>query len=196
MHKGVAMKTKEATNVYPLWAENDDDSPDPGAVYDEYETFGYDPNGADLFVAPYSDRLAYALELQRRAGERTDRVGDGMATEATNLLKDLEYEAQMACEELQERLELLSEQDKLYAQAVQDWAMDEIKRRVDERGHDYDQSDERAYLEMMDVLGTMVHELVEDNEDEKLITLAVTWREEVAAELTVHNVRDAYRLAA
>ena len=190
------MKTREAANVYPLWVEEDEDFPDPRKVYDEYETSGYDPNGADLIIAPYSERLAYALELQRRAGERDDRIGDGMAIEATNLLKDLEYEAQMACEELKERLALLSEQDRLYAQAVQDWTMDEIKRRIEVRGHDYDQADERAYLEMIDVLDTMVHELVEDNEDEKLITLATTWRQEVEAELTVHNVRDAYRLAA
>lgn len=190
------MKTREAANVYPLWVEEDDDFPDPRKVYDEYETSGYDPNGADLIIAPYSERLAYALELQRRAGERDDRIGDGMAIEATNLLKDLEYEAQMACEELKERLALLSEQDRLYAQAVQDWTMDEIKRRIEVRGHDYDRADERAYLEMIDVLDTMVHELVEDNEDEKLITLATTWRQEVEAELTVHNVRDAYRLAA
>ncbi|HMS93335.1 MAG TPA: hypothetical protein PKD28_02990 [Candidatus Saccharibacteria bacterium] len=190
------MKTLETTTVYPLWVENDEDFPDPATVYDSYELSGYDPNGADLFVASYSERLAYALELQHRAGQRNDRFGDGMKVEAENLLKNLEHEAKLAREELKERLDLLSEQDKLYAQAVQDWTMTELERRVEARGYDYDQSDERTYLETMDVLDNLVYELAKDEEDDKLIELASTWRSEVAAELTVHNIRDAYRLAA
>lgn len=189
------MKTTETTTGYPLWVEKNDDFPDPAAVYDKYETTGYDPNGADLYVASYSERLAYALGLQRQADGRADRLGDGMTTEAAHLLEELEHEAQVSCNELKERLELLSENDKLYAQAVQGWTMDEIKRRIEVRGYDFDQSDERVYAEMIDVLDEMVDELTEDNEDEKLITLASTWRQEVAAELTVHTIRD-YRLAA
>lgn len=191
------MKTHETTTTaYPLWVENDDDFPDPATVYDSYELSGYDPNGADLFVASYSERLAYALELQYRAGQRDDRFGDGMKVEAEGLLKNLEHEAKLACEELKERLDLLSEQDKLYAQAVQDWTMTELERRIEARGYDYDQSDERTYLETMNVLDNLVQELVKDGEDDKLIELASTWRSEVAAELTVHSIQDAYRLAA
>lgn len=190
------MKTLETTTSFPLWVENDEDFPDPAAVYASYELSGYDPNGADLIVAPYSERLAYALELQRLAGLRNDRIGDGMKVEAEGLLKDLEHEAQLMREELKERLDLLSEQDKLYARAVQDWTMDELERRIEERGYDYDQSDERTYLETMDVLDDLMYELIDDEEDDKLIELASTWRSEVAAELTIHHIRDAYRLAA
>ena len=188
------MKTRETGNVYPLWDVISYGLPDSKAVFDGYEDSGYDPNGSDLIVAPYSERLAYALEMQHRAGERNDPVGDGMMAEATRLLRDLEYEAQVAADELKERFNALSEQDKLYAQAVQDWTLDEVKQRIEARGgQDYDQADERASLELIDILDKLVDELKEDGEDEKLVTLATTWREEIAAELTVHSVRDAYR---
>lgn len=197
-------------NRYPVGVDinnshNPSDAARRAAIYDEYDASGYDPNGADLFVASYADRLDYALERRRRADARDDRVGDGMAVEATRLLKDLEDEAVAAQAEWQERLDRLSEKDKLYAQAVQDWTMAELRRRVEDRGYDYDQHDEQAYLEMMDVLGQLVAELERDGEDDNLIELAATWRQEVAAELTVHTVHtaksaddtsDTYRLAA
>ena len=190
------MSTETMTNGFPLWVDKDDEFPDSAKVYEEYEASGYDPNGADLYVASYSDRLAYALELQHRATLREDTIGTGMHIEATGLLKDLADEAEIMRDELKERLEALSEQDTLVAHAVQDWTMEELQRRIEARGFDYDQHDERSYLETMDVLDNLVQELTRDDEDEKLIELAATWREEVAAELTVHSVRDTYRLAA
>lgn len=188
------MKTRETGKVYPLWDVISYGLPDSKAVFDGYEGSGYDPNGSDLIVAPYSERLAYALEMQHLAGERNDPDGDGMMAEAKRLLRDLECEAQVAADELKARFNALSKQDKLYAQAVQDWTLDEVKQRIEARGgQDYDQADERAYLVLIDVLNALVDELKNDGEDEKLVTLATTWREEIAAELTVHSVRDAYR---
>lgn len=186
------MKIETIASTYPLWVDKDDEFPDPTVVYKTYESSGYDPNGSDLWVAPYSDRLAYALELQRLAGLREDRMSDGMMAESTRLLKDLEHEAKLMRDDLKERLDELSEQDALFAHAVQDWTMTELERRIEVRGYDYDQSDERTYLETMDVLDGLIEELERDEEDEKLIRLATTWRQEVAAELTVSSVRDAY----
>ncbi len=190
------MRTETIANTYPSWVHKNDEFPDPAEVYEQYEMSGYDPNGSDLRVEPYSDRLAYALEVQRLAGLREDREGDIMMLEATRMLQDLESEAQQMRDELKERLDELSEQDKLYAAAVQDWTVTELARRVEARGYDYDQSDERAYEETMEVLSQLVAELQQDEEDSKLIDLAATWRDEVAAELTVRNVREAYTLAA
>ena len=186
------MKTHETTNVYPLWVKKDEEF-DPKIVYDEYDQSGYDPDGSDLYVASYAERLAYALELQYRASLRKDRKGEGMAAEAARSLMILETEAQVAHEELRERLELLSEQDKLYAEAVQNWTLDELARRAEVRGKDYDQHDDAAYLEMIDVMDTMADQLIEEDEDEALIQLVTTWRDEVAAELTVRSIHEAYQ---
>lgn len=190
------MNAHETTTVYPLWVEKNEDFPDPIATFKNYDSSGYDPNGADLFVASYSERLAYALGLQQQAGQYTGKYGEGMKVEAESLLKTLESEAKMAHDELKERLELLSEQDKLYARAVQDWTMTALERRIEARGYDYDQSDVRTHLETIDVLDDLIDELSKDVEDEKLIVLASTWRNEVAAEVTMHTIQDAYRLAA
>lgn len=188
------MSTETRVNTYPSWVYTE--GKDPARVFDEYEEQDRDPHGSDLYVESYSDRLAHALEMRRRGRLLPDRTGYLMVVQAGSLLEGLEEEAQTMRDELKVRLDELSESDRLYAQAVQDWTTVELQRRIEDRGYDYDMMDERAYLEMIDVLETLVGELEQDEEDEALVLLASTWRDEVAAELMVQHVRDSYRLAA
>lgn len=77
----------------------------------------------------------------------------------------------------------MSEKDALYAQAVQDWVIVELRRRQSARGYEYEHTSPESYTEVLEVISELERELLQDHEDPKLIAYVSTWYTEVHADL-------------
>ncbi len=115
--------------------------------------------------------------------------------EASSLtLYDLEV-ADQALAQLESGLEILSNRDKQYAEAVQAWTLHSLAERELTRGYEIDHTSDDSYLETVEVLEELLKELEADNEDPRLIKIAQVWRTETLAEVSVSRIRKMFELA-
>lgn len=78
---------------------------------------------------------------------------------------------------------MMSEKDALYAQAVQDWVIAELRQRQEARGYEYEHTSPESYAEALGVISELKQELLQDHEDPKLIAFVSTWHTEIHADL-------------
>ncbi len=145
---------------------------------DKYDTV----HGSDLMIAMPGDRLAAiadelaALHDRHTRGELSINDVDWLTLKEHIREVHDTYRAQY---------EAMAEQDKEYAQAVQDWVVAEQLRRhpayrVDDEAEDSLDSEARAqkllekHLETIGIVEDLTAELVAEGEDEKLIHFADT----------------------
>ncbi len=159
--------------------------------YDDYDDRFDDLFGSDLYIASPINQLA-GLAAQIDKIEQTATPG----SLSVGYLDDMRAHAADLQGGLEQKLDAMKEQDRLFATAVQDWVIKELYRREIERGSEYEHTSEESYLETIDVIESLAIELEHDDEDPALIALAQTWRLETIAELSSERVKKLYALAA
>lgn len=144
-------------------------------------------DGSDLYVVSpdelidqINEYLDSLRELEESGVYLSDRAVDPEAVKRAREIKR-QYEAQYA---------QMSEQDKLFAAAVQNWTIEEQRRREEARGFEFEHTSPESYSETITVLDELIAELEGDNEDEKLLELATTWRTELRSDLTIARIKD------
>jgi hypothetical protein len=162
--------------------------------FDDESTYALD--GSDLMIAPVTAQLDAAthelerLKLKSERGQLRTHDIDGSALESV----------QRISQSLHNQYEELAEEDAKYARAVQDWTMAELLTRhpdfvVEQTETSPDEMTEQLY-EIAEIVGELLIELHAEGEDEKLITLADTWRKELLADCMVAEFKHLYALAA
>lgn len=167
------------------------------------DRFGHDPEGGDLVVEPYHKRLAaaidWAAELKLAENDPSaDQLDINFKGELIKFFNRLDVELKSNHELLEARLEELSDEDRAIATALQDWVLQNLKMRAENRGHDHDPTSEDTYLETIDVLKDFEDKLefdelesgvlaVYDNK-QHLLKLSEAWRYEAGAELGIETV--------
>lgn len=165
------------------------DSPDE---LNSYEAPLYSLSGSDLDLESPEKVLSELETYLEWLRKKTESDHLTVRDIEVSLLEDAEYVQQ----EFQRRLDELSEQDVLFAGAVQDWVIAESRKREAARGQAYDLSSVDNYRETIAILDMLIAELQQDEEDTALIEIAKVWRQETHAELDLARLKHYYSLVA
>ena len=151
----------------------------------------YSRDGSDLIIVD-EGTLVDDIEQYLRFLENKDVAELSLADIDTELIED----AARIEAELKARLDAMSEEDTLFAHAIQDWTLEELRKHEAERGYAHEQGSDESYLETVEVLETLLDQLVAEDEDARLIALTDVWREETLAELRTAKLQSYYELVA
>lgn len=165
----------------------------------------YDMSGSDLYFPSPKEIEDLHLEIQRYL-ESGDVLNDNERPSLSVVVPLLEG-AELVHDEFERRLEDLSETDKKFATATQEWVLKELYAREEVRGKTYSRGSNESYEEIIAVLDALLIELhddeadidfsiLDDTENGRLISLVQAWRMETLAEVSVARLRELYRLAA
>lgn len=112
----------------------------------------------------------------------------------------LENRASEMRDQFHDAYEQMAEIDKKYAHAIQDWVIDELKvRHPDYRDDRSDKTSEQLLADLLETIGVLdglMVEFSEDDEDQRLIEMAQTWRLELMADVSAADLHRLYELAA
>lgn len=150
-----------------------------------------DIEGDDLAVyveAPTLEEIQTLIEQAEKYLEQQT-----LSRERVDMMLD---DAEVTHRVLERRLDEMSETDKLYAEALQDWVLEDLRRKESERGEVYEQGSEESHRATVNTLEKLLMQLEDEKEDPRLIELAQVWRKETLAELSIARLRELYRLAA
>lgn len=156
----------------PAWHPEIDDMP---------ECHMDDLDGSELMISSSSEMLERIDEyinavamLQREYGAALspDLIDQGAIAMVQEISSSARNERRM-----------MSEKDALYAQAVQDWVIAELRQRQEARGYEYEHTSPESYAEALGVISELKQELLQDHEDPKLIAFVSTWHTEIHADL-------------